>query len=289
MTSVETSVVIPHYNDLAALDRCLTALARQTVSQDQYEIVVADNGSPIGLEAVREAIAGRARLVEVLAKGAGPARNGGVAAAAGQILAFTDSDCLPEPGWLAAGIEALGRGQIVGGGMKVLVDKPDAPTAAEAFEMIFAFDNADYVLRKHFSVTANLFVRRDDFLRVGGFRVGVSEDLEWCLRARSLGLRIVYEPDSLVGHPARRDWAELRKKWQRLVLERYNVTKERRFGLVRWLARTWLLPISILADLPKVMTSAKLPTCRCRAQAVGILIALRLWRFIEGHRVVLAR
>lgn len=288
MMQVETTVVVPHYNDPVALDLCLSALSVQTVSPDRFEIIVADNGSPIGLEAVRAVIAGRAKLVEVTKKGAGPARNGGVTAANGSILAFTDSDCVPEPGWLAAGVEALKRGQIVGGGMKVLADDMNAPTPVEAFEMIFAFDNATYVLRKHFSVTANLFVRHEDFLRVGGFRVGVSEDLEWCLRARALGLQIVYEPDAVVGHPARRNWPELRKKWERLVREKYNVMREQRLGLTRWLARTWLLPASILADLPKVITSRKLPTWGCRMRAAAVLVGIRLWRFVEAHRILIA-
>src|SRR3546814_779328 len=176
----------------------------------------------MGTEALLTIIAGRATLPEVSVRGAGPARNGVVDLATGEFLAFTDSDCIPEPGWLAAGLAALAKGDIVGGRMTVWVENRSAMTPCEAFEAVFAFDNADYVLRKHFSVTANLFVRRSDFARVGGFRSGVSEDLEWCWRARSLGLGIVYEPEAVVGHPARHGWIDLRKKWQRLVSEQYQ-------------------------------------------------------------------
>src|SRR5688572_18224951 len=91
----QVSVIVPHYGDLANLDRCLSALVRQTYPRERFEIVVADNGSPQGEAAVLQAIAGRARLTIVAEKGAGPARNGGVAVSQGRILAFTDADCRP--------------------------------------------------------------------------------------------------------------------------------------------------------------------------------------------------
>jgi glycosyltransferase involved in cell wall biosynthesis len=78
----KVSVIIPHYRDLARLDKCLTALGRQTYPRDCIEIIVADNASPEGETAVAAAIAGRSRLVVVREKGAGLARNGGVAALA---------------------------------------------------------------------------------------------------------------------------------------------------------------------------------------------------------------
>ena len=94
------SVVIPHYNDLKRLSLCLDALRRQTYPADRVEIVVADNASPQGVEAVRAVVADRARVVLVRDRGAGPARNGGVAASTGEILAFIDLTATPpRTGW----------------------------------------------------------------------------------------------------------------------------------------------------------------------------------------------
>ena len=101
------SVIIPHYNDLDGLDRCLSALAQQTYPADLIEVIVADNCSPQGAAAVEQCIAGRARMALSHDRGAGPTRNAGVAASSAQLLAFIDSDCVPEPQWLAAGIAAL--------------------------------------------------------------------------------------------------------------------------------------------------------------------------------------
>ena len=94
LTTAFVSVVVPHYRDLRALDLCLDSLARQTLPGNRFEVIVADNNSPEGAAVVEHAIAGRARLVIVNERGAGPARNGGVAVATGNVLAFIDSDCV---------------------------------------------------------------------------------------------------------------------------------------------------------------------------------------------------
>jgi GT2 family glycosyltransferase len=287
VSTLAASVIIPHYNDPASLDLCLAALERQSLPRDRFEVIVADNASPCGIDAVRAVVRDRARLVEVPEQGAGPTRNGGAAVAEGAVLAFTDSDCVPRPGWLEAGLEVLEQTDIVGGAMTVLVDRGHPLTPAEAFELVFAFDNRAYVEKKHFTVTANLFVRRADFNRVGGFRTGVSEDQEWCLRARAKGLRIAYAKDAEVGHPARTSWSEFIRKWRRLVAEQYQITSEWQFGRLRWLLKSWLLPLSIPAHLPKIWRSDRLSGSAERLAAATALIRIRLWRVIEAHKALI--
>ncbi|WP_312162795.1 glycosyltransferase [Phenylobacterium sp.] len=276
------SVIVPHYDDLAALDRCLSALQAQTYPADRFEVIVADNMSPVGPEAVARAIAGRARLVTVSERGAGPARNGGVAIASGDVLAFTDADCIPAPDWLDQGLAALAHNDFVGGGMRVLVDDERTVTGPEAFELVFAFDNRAYVERKAFTVTANLFCPAPLFRQVGGFRVGVSEDLEWSHRARDAGFRIGYAPAALVSHPARRDWRELTSKWRRLNHETYGIVAAGPQGRLRWLARSLLLPLSALAHTPRVLTSPRLRSPRQRLSALSTLYRLRIWRSLDA-------
>lgn len=281
----KVSVVIPHYRDLNGLDLCLRALERQTYPREDFEIIVADNNSPEGEAAVAAAIAGRARLTVVTEKGAGPARNGGVAISRGAILAFTDSDCVPEPEWLAEGLAALPSYDFVGGRVTVLIDDPAAMTDAEAFERVFAFDFKTYITKKGFTGAGNLFCARALFDDVGGFRVGVSEDLEWSHRARGKGYRLGYAPRAIVGHPARRTWEELSGKWRRVNAETYGLYAEKSAGDVKWLARTLALPVSALAHSPKVFASDQLNTLGQRFQALSMLYRLRLWRF--GHCLTL--
>jgi GT2 family glycosyltransferase len=283
-SSARVSVIVPHYHDLMALETCLSALERQSYPY-LFETVVADNASPEGAEAVAAVIAGRAKLVVIEERGAGPARNGGVAAASGEFLAFTDCDCVPEPDWLASGLAALERGDVVGGRMTVLIEQRERPRAAEAFEAVFAFDNERYVTKLGFTVTANLFCRRAIFDKVGGFRVGVSEDAEWCWRAKTAGCRIVYEPRAGVGHPARRNWEELRNKWRRLGAETFALTARKPMGSIRWLLRSLLLPASAVAHTPKVLFSPALTSFGQRADALRILYRVRFWRL--GHAIFL--
>jgi GT2 family glycosyltransferase len=281
--TLRVSVVVPHYQDLASLDACLTALVGQTFPKSDYEIVVADNNSPIGVAAVEQTIAGRARLTVATEKGAGPARNAGVLAAKGELLAFTDCDCVPAPGWLAAGIAALDKAPVIGGRMTVSTSAHKS--GAEAFESVFAFDNEDYVERKGFTVTANLFCARTTFDAVGPFRTGVSEDTEWCWRARDLGYPIAYAPDAVCSHPARPDWSALVKKSARINEESYLLAKSRG-ETGRWIAKQLALPLSIVAHAPRVMAANNL-TPGERLSALATLARIRLWRLGDAMRLIL--
>ncbi len=279
-------VVVPHYNDLVALDHCLTTLLTQTYPRDRYEIIVADNASPQGRDAVAQVIAGRAALVVVEEKGAGPARNGGVAISKGEILAFTDSDCKAEPQWLVEGVAGLSEYDFVGGRVRVLVDDPKHMTPTEAFERVFAFDFKSYIIRKGFTGSGNLFCSRALFDKVGGFRVGVSEDVEWSHRARSFGFTLGYAPAAIVGHPARKSWSELWRKWRRMNDEGWGLAKDRRNGRIIWLLRTLALPASALVHSPRVLLSPELDTLGQKLAALGILYRLRVTRAADALRVM---
>ncbi|MBA4040222.1 MAG: glycosyl transferase family 2 [Sphingobium sp.] len=278
----DISVIIPHFNDLKRLDICLAAIAAQSVPAARFEVIVADNASPIDDATLAAAVAGRARIVIATEKGAGPARNAGVAASHGAILAFTDCDCLPGPDWLKAGIAALSTADVVGGRMVVSVGDERRMTGAEAFERVFAFDNRAYVQTKGFSVTANLFCRRATFDAVGPFRTGVSEDVDWCHRARAAGYRLGYAEHAIVSHPARADWVELKRKWARMNSEGFGLAVARRHGRLRWLARAAMLPASIVGHAPRVVTSAALPDGKARVAALAMLARIRLWRAADA-------
>ena len=278
-------MVVPHFHDLESLDRCLADLSRQTIAAEAVEIIVADNGSPEGEDAVAALIDGRARLVTVRRRGAGAARNGAAAEAQGDILAFTDCDCRPEPRWLAEGLAALDGHDFVGGRMQVLVADPARPTPVEAFEKVFAFDNETYVRKKHFTVTANLFCPRVLFEIVGGFGVGVSEDLDWSHRAKSAGYRLGYAPAAVVGHPARRTWPQLLAKWRRLNRESFALSTSRRGGRLAWMLRAAVLPASAIWHTPRVLLSRELLGPKQRLGALIVLFRIRLWRSLDACKL----
>lgn len=287
MKPPRVSVIVPHFDDPEALDECLSALEGQTLARKDFEIIVADNGSPQGEQALTSLIGTRARLVIVPEKGAGPARNGGVQAARGEYLAFTDCDCLPQPQWLEQGLSLLARHDIVGGRMIVAIGHDKPMTGAEAFEAVFAFDNETYVTARGFTVTANLFCRHSDFDRIGPFRTQLSEDREWCQRALRMGLSLGYAPEAVVAHPPRRTWQELRHKFARINRETFAYyCATRRFGRLQWLLRSFALPLSILPHGMKIMTSPRLRSNAERWAALGTLARQRLWRFAHAWRLL---
>lgn len=280
-------MIIPHYNDLDNLCECLKRLQTQAMDRSQFEIIVADNNSSCGLAAVRQACDGVARVVSATNQGASEARNAGVAASRGEVLAFTDSDCRPAPEWLEQGILALQDADVVGGRMVVAVEDRSRLTQAEAYELVFAFNNKRYVEEQGYSVTANMFTRRAVVRKVGAFRVGVAEDLDWGRRATALGFRTKYAAEAVVTHPARRQWPDLVRKWRRLTRESYMLTREQSYGRLRWFSRSWLILLSPMFNFPAVLRSNELQSFDQRFLAIFGLIRLRTWRFVECHRRLL--
>jgi GT2 family glycosyltransferase len=279
------SVVIPHYNDVVALARCHDHLRQQTWPSDRFEIVVADNMSACGLDAVRMA-APSATIVLAPVQGAGPARNTGVETSHGEILAFLDSDCVPQPDWLAEGFAALGTYDFVGGQVKVFSRDPEKPNPVESFEMVFNFNFRRYIEKVGFTGTGNMFVPRRIFKEVGGFRNGVSEDMDWSFRARALGYRLGYAERAIVGHPARSDWPELKRRWQRLIAETYELRREQTLGSLAFTVRAFMMPLSIPPHAARIIASNRLPSRTAKLGALSILIRLRLWRMREMLAVV---
>jgi glycosyltransferase involved in cell wall biosynthesis len=271
------SVVIPHFNDLDRLGVCYARLLGQTWPGENFEIVVADNNSTCGLRAVREVVP-CASVVPAPIQGAGPARNAGVAASRGDVIAFIDSDCVPEPNWISEGVAALSRFDFVGGRVVTFAHCPERPNPVEAYEKVFNFNFRRYIETVGFTGTGNMFVPRQVFDRVGGFRAVVAEDMEWSFRARALGCRLGYAELAVVGHPARRSWAELERRWARMLREDYALIQEQRYGRARFVIKALAMPASVLPHVAKVLLSRQLPNVRSKFGAIAVLTRLRLWR-----------
>ncbi len=218
----KVSVIVPVYNDAKRLGLCVEALLEQTYD-GEVEIIVVDNGStlPPTIEAPETV---GLRLLKEPKPGSYAARNCGLAAASGDYIAFTDSDCLPQPGWLSALVESLDRGvAMVAGEIRLFSAKPDAPNAVECFDMLCGLDQQEAVLRNHSAFTANLACRREVFDVLGGFddRTTSGGDVAFTQAAVQAGFRLEYNANMLVLHPARDSLREHRKKLRRVVSGAY--------------------------------------------------------------------
>lgn len=188
------------------LPACLDALAAQTFAA--YDVVVVDNGSTDATGDIARRHPLRPMVVTEARPGSYAARNAGAAVAGGATLAFTDADCLPDPGWLTAGVEALTRtgADLVGG--DIVPAASETPTVWERYDRAMYLQQGELITHAAFAATANLFVRRTAFDRIGGFdpTLRSSGDLDFGRRAAAVGLRLVHEPAAVVRHRPRTSW-----------------------------------------------------------------------------------
>lgn len=173
----DVSVVISCKNRSAMLWDCFLGLGAQTLPRDRFEVVLMDNVSTDDLAAVAD----RARRELGLAvsctrmetdRGPAPARNRGVEIARAPVIAFTDSDCRPEPDWLAAGLAPFTDPAValVTGPVLAKLGQPVTITSKLTFQ----------VFAEHPTFpTANAFYRREVFRAFGGFDLALSFDDPW--------------------------------------------------------------------------------------------------------------
>ena len=204
------SVIMPVLNESRRIAACLDAIAGQQ-GAPPYEVIVVDNGSRDGTPDLVRSHASGARLEVETERGPYAARNTGIAAALGEIVALTDADCVPDPRWLAEGIAAIDAGADLAGG-RVVQMASDSPTVWERYDRATYLDQDLYIRVEGFAATANLFVRADVFRDVGAFvpQLTASGDNEFCRRATKAGYRLAYAPDARVLHHPRRT---LRDTW----------------------------------------------------------------------------
>jgi len=205
-TGPRVSVVVPVRDRRELLADLLAALDLQTWRD--FEVIVVDDGSTDGSGEMAEAIACAGRPLHVIRTpgvGAVAARSLGVDRAQGDVLAFTDSDCRPDPEWLAAGVAAIDRGADLVAGPTL----PQRPPRRSERTVWIDHDDGLYA-------TCNVLYRRAAFDAAGGFDarasrrygfrhgpklrgLGFGEDtlLAWRVRRRG---QHVFDPAVVVRH-----------------------------------------------------------------------------------------
>jgi len=195
------SVIVPVLNEEQRIAGLLDSLGRQT--EGDFEVLVVDNGSADGTVPAAAAHPLGARVLSEPAPGPYAARNAGIVSARAEVLAFTDADCRPEPGWLEAGLLALDAGADLVAGA-ILQTAGDPETVWERYDRAMYLRQQDYVA-EGFGATANLFSRAEVFRVTGPFvaELTASGDVEFGRRALSADFRLVYQPTAVVRHRAR--------------------------------------------------------------------------------------
>lgn len=262
------SVVIATYNRRPLLERTLRALEQQRVPRDRFEVVVANNGSTDGTaELLADAQARRAidlRVVDVAEPGKSVALNAAFPHARGGILAFTDDDVVPEPGWLAAIERAFEAPEVdfVAGRILPRWEAPPPPWLSPALYGVIAVADGgterrviDSTASGIMPIGTNLALRRRVMERLGGWRTDLGklrgtlrtgEDHELFVRMLRAGCRGIYEPDARVGHlvPAARldqryfrEWFHGNGRVVALLEDDYPTTRRYLLGVPGYLWR----------------------------------------------------
>ena len=274
------SIVIPHLNEPDLLCRCLQSIATQQHESPPYEIVVADNGSvipPVDVCAKFENV----RLIVELMPGPGPARNAGSAVTTGDIIAFIDSDCVAQPGWISEIVMHFDRHpevDFLGGAIQVLPKCPGRPNAVEAYENLFSYRARMFVEKHKYAATGNMAVRRRVFEAVGPFSgISAYEDVLWGQKAVSMGYCISYLPTAIVLTPGCTSLAELSQRLTRLVVHDFARYREKVGGRFMWTMLSLLMAVSPILSAEHVARSGIAPL-RLQVAVFGCLIWARLFR-----------
>ena len=231
---VRVSVIIPVYNDGERLKLCLDALALQTLPRDEYEVIVVDNMSDPPLADVVEPYEG-CHYVTESTPGSYIARNAGLRRAKGDILAFTDSDCIPARDWLERGIAALKEHApdgSIGGGIELFPANPNKPSSVELYDIVFGLNQLTNVNNFNFAATANLFTMRSTLDAVGPFDTELKSggDMNWGQRVHDAGRPVVYAPDALIRHPTRSQLKQILTQARRHAGGRHDLGKHNKAG-----------------------------------------------------------
>jgi glycosyltransferase involved in cell wall biosynthesis len=236
--STTVSVVIATRNRARLLARTLDALGRQQWPAPQLEVLVADNASTDDTrDVVARAAAGSdisVRYLRVATPGKSNAVNEALALTRGAVLAFTDDDVVPEPGWIAALVTAMNEtsSDFAAGRIAPLWEvEPPHWMSPALFGVLAIPDNGPARLRiaadePHgvMPIGANMAVRASVVERIGGLRTDLGklegslrtgEDHEFFLRLLHAGCRGVYEPAARVFHlvPADRLRRSYFRRW----------------------------------------------------------------------------
>jgi glycosyltransferase involved in cell wall biosynthesis len=272
------SVIVPVYEQWHLIDRLLARLAAQSYPADLLEVILVADGGTVPAKAPRGT-----RLLHSPGRGSYAARNHGATAARGQWLAFTDADCLPEPGWLGAFAEASVRapGEVILAG-DIDVPLPAGARAYAIYDAVKGFPQADYVGRGY-GATANLAVPRALFERLGGFdgtRLS-GGDAEFCRRATAEAeVAVRFVTGAIVEHPARTEWRALATKARRLKGGQLAAGPLPR--RLAWVVRTVLPP---LRSCYRLLLREQFPL---RFRLLAAAIQLRLWgvELLEAVRLL---
>lgn len=297
--AVFVSIVIATRNRSDLLAQTLDAIARQRWPRERLEVIIADNGSTDGTRAVVDAAAARAdgltvRYLFVTQPGKSHAVNAALRVTRGDLIALTDDDVQPDPGWLAAlarAVEEMDADFVAGRILPLWEIEPPAWMSPSLYGVLAIPDNGTARLpiaadgaNRVMPIGANMAVRASVIARLGGLRTDLGklegslrtgEDHEFFLRLLHAGCRGVYEPAALVRHrvPAARLSRPYFRRW--LYQNGRDVSR---------LQRSYPAPVPSLFGVPRYLWRQMIADALATLKAA--FAGNRARRFASATRVI---
>jgi glycosyltransferase involved in cell wall biosynthesis len=198
--AVTVSIIIPALNEERMIGRCLASLAKLDFARERFEVILVDNGSTDKTIEIAESFQDRLNLRVLQKTGVriSGLRNLGAQEARGTIVAFLDADCLARSDWLERILElAPADGVGVVGAHYLLPD--DSSWVGRTWHR---YQEAEKSGEVSHVPAGDLIMRREEFLRLGGFdeTIQTNEDYELCERVRKAGMTVQAYPQIGVVH-----------------------------------------------------------------------------------------
>ena len=252
---IDVSVVVPIYNGEADLPELIECLRSQTYPPDRVEYLLVDNNSRDRTAELLQTLATDSvrPLSENQIQSSYAARNRGIRTARGEIVAFTDADCRPEPQWLEELVKPF-EDQTVGIVAGEIAALPGETLLEKHADRQNTLSQKHTIAHKFFPYgqTANLAIRRPIFERVGLFRphltTGGDADICWRIQQQT-EYKVYFAQEAVLKHRHRSTLKQLRSQWRRYgesnryLHELYGVELMRDFTAQDYLYRLgrWLL------------------------------------------------
>lgn len=201
----KVSVIVASYNGRRTLESCLTSLSK--LNYPDYEIILVDDGST---DSTPQIVTQHPHIHYVRHEknlGLSTARNTGIAAATGEIIAFTDSDCRVDEDWLYFLVADLLSGEFVGVGGPNLLPPEDSALAAAVMaspggpvQVMLGDREAEHI------PGCNMAFTKRALTEIGGFDpvfTKAGDDVDLCWRLQRAGFKIGFSPAAVVWHHRR--------------------------------------------------------------------------------------
>lgn len=248
---MDISLIICTRDRCQQLNHCLKSVG-EILFDRAWEVVIVDNGSidetGVIVREFARSVSAPVRYVFEPALGLGNARNSGVGAACGTILAFTDDDCYPEADFLSQIWSAFADDPSLGyiSGRIMLHDPADHPISINESTTSRIFPGRSFI-RSGCVQGANMAFRRRVLLDISGFdplfgtgSLFAAEDLDAAGRASAIGWKGQYRPEVAVRHHHRRKASDAPRVWKSYAIGRgaYHMKLLLVGGEFLWFARS---------------------------------------------------